>query len=86
MLLASDAIRNPAILKGPWIGVIGMMLGALVCWATGFLLVRIIGASETVYIGPGFDRWNLPGTILGAAVWVSAIIWQRKRTRARRSR
>lgn len=85
-LLAKDAIANPALMKTGWPIIAGGMFGITVCWGTGFLLVSIIGSSETVYVGPGLDRWNLPGTILGAAIWISATIWGVRREKARRKK
>jgi hypothetical protein len=83
VLLAKDAIANRRLIKNSWPTLLGLPAGLIVCWATGFLLVKIIGSPETVYVGPGFDRWNLPGTILGAATWIAAASWGARRNRSR---
>lgn len=81
-LLAMDSIANQRLIKGSWLIALGLPLGMAVCWGTGFLLVTIIGAQEAVYVGPGFDRWNRPGTILGIAVWIIITVWGVKRDRS----
>jgi hypothetical protein len=85
VLVAKDAIATPDLIKEFWPSFLGLLVGATVCWMTGFLLVAIIGSSETVYVGPGLDRWNLPGTILGGAIWISATVWGVKRHEAHKA-
>ena len=83
VFLAKDAIRQPDLIKTLWPGVLGAVLGLVLCWVVGFLLVKIVGSDKTVYVGPGFDRWNLPGTILGGAVWIAATVWSIQRWKRR---
>lgn len=83
VLLTKDAIANPDLIREFWPAVLGGIVGLTVCWATGVLLVKALGSQGTVYVGPGLDRWNLPGTIFGVAIWIAAAIWGVKRHRKR---
>jgi hypothetical protein len=83
VLFIRDAIANRTQLKDCWPIIAGPVLGLIVCWGTGWFLVKLIGSSETVYVGPGFDGWNLPGTILGAAIWIGAEVWSARRWKLR---
>jgi hypothetical protein len=74
-LFVKGAIADPELIKEFWPGLVGALVGLTACWGIGFLLVAIIGKPETVYVGPGFDRWNLPGTVIGATIWVGATAW-----------
>jgi hypothetical protein len=46
VLVAKDAIANPALIKEFWPSFLGLLVGMTVCWGTGFLLVAIIGSPE----------------------------------------
>ena len=66
--------------RGLWIPALGAALGLILCWTTGFVLVALFNPPGVEYVGPGFDHWNLPGTLLGLAVWLGAsFYWMKKR-------
>ena len=61
---------------------VGAAAGLAVCFGVGFMIVLVFGSPPSGFIGVGFDRWNLPGTILGAAtLWVIAFYLPEKRKR-----
>ena len=55
-------------------GVVGGTAGAAVCFGIGFLIVKLVGIPAGAYWGVGLELWNLPGTLLGATVWITIMI------------
>jgi hypothetical protein len=76
-----DRAESDMIPKGLWIPALGAAVGLVLCWMTGFLLVAVFNPPDVKYVGPGLDRWNLPGTILGLIVWLGASFYWMKRYR-----
>jgi hypothetical protein len=68
-------------LKRGWPVVVSIPAGFITCWLVGFLWLGLIGSAEAVQIGPGFDRVNLPGTIIGAIVFALLLSYGVRRLR-----
>lgn len=78
-LLIVDGVRRPGLLSGSWLILAGAIGGLCVCWFVGFLLVQSIGPHGTVYIGPGLEAWNWPGTLIGLLIWIgTGVIWMKR--------
>jgi len=54
---------------------IGGIAGYAVCVGVGFLMILAFGNPPDGYIGPGLDRWKLPGTVLGAVTFWLIAFW-----------
>ena len=74
------------LLRNAFLSILGGVVGYAVCTGTGYLIVWMLGPAPDGYIGIGFDRWKLPGTLLGAitifilAFWLPAKMDQRGRS------
>jgi hypothetical protein len=58
----------------------GVAAGMFVCFGTGFLIVTTFAPVGADHVGIGLEPWNLPGTLLGFAIWISFIVYGLRRT------
>ena len=81
LLLVRDWITQPGLLKDAAYGLIGAILGAMICWTTGFAILSFRNYPEAEYVGPGLEPWNLPGTLLGMAAWIGITLFGLRKNR-----
>jgi hypothetical protein len=68
-----------AAMKGLAYGALAGIVAGVVCFGAGFLVVTAIGVPEGSSFGVGIEPWNIPGTLLGAAVWFHLLALTRTR-------
>src|SRR5207249_3826953 len=68
-----------AAMKGLAYGALAGIVAGIVCFGTGFLAVTVITVPAGSSFGVGVEPWNLPGTLLGLAVWFHMLALTRKR-------
>jgi hypothetical protein len=61
------------------------LAGSAVCFGVGFLIVVTVGIPEGASSGAGVEPWNLPGTILGVAVWIAITVYALRKSKGRKN-
>lgn len=78
--LIADLVFGRVPLRESLFSVAGVIVGMTVCFGTGFFIVALFAPAGADYIGFGLEPWNIPGTVLGIAIWIGATVYGMRRT------